>query len=100
MPCYAMHWREDGPGRPYRGDVELGESSAQLVGRVGGGPRWVTRVLFEHISSVSLRGTTLRIERRAGPGIEIRSDVGPLALSNLAERLAAQVDPVVSHEAA
>jgi hypothetical protein len=50
MPGYAFHWREEGSSRHYAGYVQLGERSTQLVGRVGGGPRWVVNILFDTFS--------------------------------------------------
>jgi hypothetical protein len=91
MEDYVARWREEGSTRPYAGYVCLGERSAQLVGRAGGGPRWVVSIRLEHIQSVSLSNETLRIVRRHGPAIEIQSDDSVEALRELAERLAARV---------
>jgi hypothetical protein len=96
MPGYAVHWREDGSSRDYAGYVQLGERSTQLVGRVDAGPRWVVNILLEHIQSLSLSNETLRVIRRQGPAIEVRSDDGIQALRDLAERMAARVPPSVS----
>lgn len=84
---YAVYWYVGGLGARYAGRLELGASGLELSGSARG-HRSLDSVPFADIGSAQLSGGRLRITRRGGAKLEIRSLDGPGSLREVWELLA------------
>lgn len=84
---YAVYWHAGELGPRYAGRLELGESALELSGSASG-HRFSDSIPFGDIGSAQLSAGRLRITRRGGAKLEIRSLDGPGSLREVWEQLA------------